>query len=176
MRSLDELRTDKASGIIVGCVGIIMAGYGAFGLVIVKLQSLVIDFGGPIPVRPDGFDFAKMMRDMHTVWLTYMPFTVGGGILFAVCGLLIYRGSNHARRVAQLNAILGYAWGSGYSWSCSHLVERFFVPGVELSESSIEVLRIGMLIMSIIFNAAIPTALLFLLSRTKNQTIDAILC
>ena len=176
LSSLDELRTDKASGIIVGCIGIIMAGFGAFGLAIILFQRLMLDFAGPIPVHPDGFNFEKTMRDAHTVWLTYMPFTIGGGILFAVCGLLIYRGSTPARRVAQLNAVLGYVWGIAYSWSCSRLVDRFAFPEFELNDSSIEWLKIVSLAASLIFNAAIPTALLFLLSRPKNQTIDAIVC
>lgn len=176
MRSFDELRTDKASGIIVGCVGILMAGFGAFGLAIILLQRLMIDFAGPIPVHPDGFNFEKTMRAGHAVWLTYMPFTIGGGLVFAVCGLLIYRGSNHARRVAQLNAVLGYAWGIGYSWSCSWLVDRFAFPEFELNESSIELLRIVSLIVGLIGASAIPSAVLFLLSRPKNQTIDAIVC
>lgn len=40
MSSLAELRTDKASGIIVGCFGLIMAGFTVFGLGIELRLSL----------------------------------------------------------------------------------------------------------------------------------------
>ena len=174
--SFHELRTDKISGLVVVCFGMFMIVFGTFALSIILLQSLIFKTMPPIPVGPDGFDFTTTMRKMHALWWTYMPITIAGGLVFAVCGRLIYRGSNAARRIAQFNAVLGYVWGIAYAWSCSQLVDAFPVPGMVMDDSVVEVIKIGSLFLNLLFELMFPTAILFLLSRPKSQTMDAIVC
>src|SRR5258707_614475 len=81
----------------------------AFGLVIVAFQRLIMS--ATPPNRPVGFEhFDEMMRAVQGAFITYLPFMIAGGLVFGVAGFYIYRGSLVARRIAQINTVLGFIW------------------------------------------------------------------
>ncbi len=177
MTALNPLRTDKVSGTLTGGFGVTMMGFSAFGLLIVVLQCAAIATMGPIPIRPDGFDFGAAMNAMHRLWFLYMPLMFAGGLVFAICGWRIYRDSVIARHVAQCNAVLGYLWGIAYTLAAVALMDQFGKHEIpfELSPQLMAGYRWFVIIASIAFNSLFPTGLLLILPQPKQQTLDAIL-
>ena len=178
MPNFNPLRTDKVSGILTGSFGITMMGFSGFCLLIILLQRALFAAIGQIPSGPDGFDFAATMNALHQVWFTYMPMMFGGGLVFAICGWRSYRGSHAARRVAQANALLGYAWGVFYTLAAADLSDRFGPQEFpfELSPQMLASYRWFMIGAGVALNSLFPTGLLFILPPPKQQTLDAIVC
>src|ERR1051325_4941181 len=108
-------RGDKVAGLITGTLGLAMVVFGAFGLVIVAFQRLMMSKMPPQPKPPAGFEhFDEMMRAIQGLFITYLPFMIAGGLVFGVAGLCIYRGSRSARLIAQINTFLSLVWIAAY--------------------------------------------------------------
>ena len=105
---------------------------------------------------------------MHGVMLVYLPATIAGGIIFAVAGFFVQRGSLAARRVAQANAIAGYVWVIAYSISCYQISNVASPPLDRLPESARIVLQGISVVLGALFAAAFPTGLLYVLSRPSR--------
>jgi hypothetical protein len=163
------LRTDNVSGIITGVFGVVMAGFAGFGLLIVALQRVMLSAMPPFPHDPSGVSVVDAMHAIHGVWFVFFPLMIAGGIVFAVSGFYVRRGSLAARRVAQANAILGYVWLVAYMASCHRVSDRFFPPPDLLPMPAAGVLQWVSLVMGTLMGAAFPTGLLFILSRPREQ-------
>ncbi|WP_146594782.1 hypothetical protein [Novipirellula galeiformis] len=120
----------------------------------------------PMPQNPNGASVADAMRAIHGVWFIYLPIMIVGGIVYAVSGFYVRRGSFAARRVAQANAIVGYIWVVAYSISCYQIIGP---PPDVLPEPASTVFQWFSIIVGALIGAAFPTGLLYLLSRPQNQ-------
>src|SRR4051794_39567850 len=65
------------------------------------------------------------MEAVHSVWIIYMPLMLAGGLAFLVAGYRVLYGSELARRIAQVNAVLGYVWLAAYAVSCYRIMPVF---------------------------------------------------
>lgn len=165
-----SLRTDRISGIVTGAFGIVMVGFASFGLLIVALQRAMLG-AMPLPENPQGVSVEDAIRAIHGVWFIYFPLMIAGGFVFAVAGFCVVRGSLVARRVAQLNAICGYAWLIAYAISCYQIMDVIGPPPGTLGAAANSIFLWLSLTVGTLIPAAFPTALLFLLSRPR--TADA---
>jgi hypothetical protein len=146
-----------------------MVAFASFGLLLVALQLVIISAMPPMPQNPGRPSFTDMMHAIHGVWFIYLPITIVGGIIYMVAGYYMRRGSNIARRVAQVNAIAGYVWVITYSISCYQIMDVIGPPPGVLSEFGGAVFQWFSLIAGTLMGAAFPTGLLFILSRPKDQ-------
>ena len=164
-----SFRSDKNAGTIICGLGIAMVVLGAFCLGIVGLQRVVIASMLPIQPGPGTANFMAGMDGLHRICLLYLPVMILGGMVFAVSGFYIRRGSLVARRCAQLNAVCGYVWGFCNAFSCwkvgSHLGPPPGIPSTVYFAMQI-VCGVGGVLMFV----AIPTVLLLILNRPKTQT------
>jgi hypothetical protein len=158
-------RSDLVAGVITCASGVAMAGFGAFGLAIALVQRVMLQ-ATPLPDDPRGAAVIESMRAIHGVWFVFLPLLVAGGLVFALSGWLVARGSQRARRVAQANAVAGYAWVIAYSVRC-HQVMDAFAP-VEMLPPPARAIFLGFtLVMGTLLGAAVPTGLLWVLSRAR---------
>jgi hypothetical protein len=163
------LRTDKVSGIVTLVFGLMMIAFGSFGLLIVALQRLMIAATMQNPQNADMSRVVEAMKAIHGVWFIYLPLMVAGGLVFAVCGFFLLRGSFAARRIAQANAICGYVWGIAYSISCYQIMDVVMPQTPELPDSVRTAFMWLSLVGGTLLNALFPTALLYLLSRPRSK-------
>lgn len=163
-----SLRTDNISGAITCAFGIVMVAFASFGLMIVALQRLILTSMPPIPQNPGAPPFTDMINGIHGVWFVYLPLMIGGGIIYAIAGFHVRRGSLIARRVAQANALAGYIWGIGYLASCYRIMQ-IMPPPLDLPEPASMAFRLVTMIFGTLVSAAFPTGLLFILSRRAGQ-------
>ena len=163
-----SLRTDNLSGTITCVFGIVMIGFASFGLIIVALQRVMISAMPPMP--QNGPSVTDMMHAIHGVWFIYFPIMIVGGIIYAVAGFHVRRGSLAARRVAQGNAICGYIWVIAYSISCYQIMDIIGPPPDVLSEKASAVFQWFSIVLGTLMGAAFPTGLLYILSRPQKQT------
>ncbi|QDU28347.1 hypothetical protein ETAA8_34470 [Anatilimnocola aggregata] len=162
-----SLRSDFASGIITGVFGVLMTLFAGFALLIIALQRAML---GMMPVRPGerhGIDVMKVADTIHGIWFFYMPLTLVGGLVFAISGYYLYRGSNVARRVAQLNAICGFAWTVAYAISCGQASE-IQAELMSMPAPMVALNRWFTIIATIVFGSLFPGALLIVLIRPKG--------
>ena len=120
------------------------------------------------PAKADADKFLETMQAVHRVWFTYLPIMIAGGVVFAVAGYYLSRGSLTARRIAQANAIAGYVWLAAYIMSCYPLMDDLMPQGILPAPVRIA-FKWFTLIFGTLQGAAFPTLLLFLLSRPRQQ-------
>jgi hypothetical protein len=159
------LRTDKVSGIVTLIFGLLMIGFATFGLTIVGFQRLVMQDSQNAEMSR----IVESMKAMHGVWFIYLPLMMLGGLVFAVSGFFLSRGSLAARRIAQINAICGYMWGIAYSMSCYQIMDVVMPRTPALPDSARTAFMWVSLVVGTLLNAAFPTAMLFLLSRPTSK-------
>jgi hypothetical protein len=163
------LRTDKVSGIVTLIFGLLMIGFATFGLTIVGFQRLVISLLMQDSQNAEMSRIVESMKAMHGVWFIYLPLMMLGGLVFAVSGFFLSRGSLAARRIAQINAICGYMWGIAYSMSCYQIMDVVMPQTPALPDSARTAFMWVSLVVGTLLNAAFPTAMLFLLSRPTSK-------
>lgn len=73
-----------------------------------------------------------------------------------------------ARRWAMLNALCGYAWGLGYSYSCWQLLP-LAIPPPGIPPRALFAMQIASGVGTVLFLLALPTALLCLLIRPRSS-------
>jgi hypothetical protein len=168
-----SLRTDRNSGIITCIFGGVMIPFGAFGLLMVALQRLMFSTLPPIPATdPHGKLFLETMHLIHGAWLIYMPLLIVIGVVFVVAGIQLFRGSQVARRVAQVNAGLCYVWLIAYAVSCYQILPTMLdlfasfpnAPPRPFLQAFAHISAVG----TTLFHALFPTVLLYLLSRPRS--------
>lgn len=177
------LRTDKVSGTITCGFGIVMIVWASLGLVILAIQRAMLE---TMPQRnpPPGFPaVADIMHAAHGVMYVYLLIAIAGGIVYAVAGFYVRRGSSIARRVAQANALAGYLWIATYLISTNRLASAFMEPFAAPADTVPEPMVLMFQLFAILFyalapvstfvsvqiSAAFPTALLYILSRPRDQ-------
>jgi hypothetical protein len=165
-----SLRTDKVSGTITGVFGLMMVGFASFGLIIVGLQRVMFSFMPKPPREDQGVPIDVVMDAIHGVWFIFFPLMIAGGIVFAIAGYYLRRGSQTARRVAQVNALLGYLWVIGYIFSCYRVIDVIapspeFVPA-EVSRG----FQWFSLVLGFFMSAGFPTGLLLVLCGSRGET------
>jgi len=164
----EVVRSDKVAGVITGVFGLLIAGFGAFGLVIVAFQRLMDQAIPRNTTRNQlpGFEhFDEMMAAVQNTFITYLPFMIAGGLIFGVAGYFIYRGSLAARRIAQINALLGFVWIIAYSIRSYRVLQTMIDLGFPLNLSPAS--QLVMIIGNTIFMFVFPSALLYILKRPK---------
>ncbi len=162
-----SIRSDKVAGMITGLFGLALAGFGAFGLAIVAMQRAIMSIPKTPHPEPPGFEhFDEMMRAVQDTFITYLPFMIAGGLVYAVAGFYIYRGSRVARRIAQLNIVLGVIWIIAYTITSYHVMQTMtelpIFPGPAFQWFTI--------IINFIIQLAFPAALLYILWRPAEPT------
>ncbi len=143
----------------------VMVAFGTFALLMVLAQRILFSTMQPIPPDPPGIAFMKTMDAIHGVWLVYMPLMIAGGLVFAVGGIGLVRGSEIARRIAQANAVLGYVWLIAYGVSCYRIMPLF----EELSGLPMRLFGVVSILVTTLIFATVPTGLLYLLSRPNSE-------
>ena len=165
----NSLRTDKVSGTITCAFGIVMICFASFGLMIVAGQRMMLSAIGPMTEFPEGPSPIDAMNALHGVWFIYLPIMLVGGIVYAVSGFHVRRGSLVARRVAQANAIVGYLWVVAYSIS-GYQVSSSLAPQLSVLPEPVSTALLSFsMIFCMAIGAAFPTGLFYILSRPQNQ-------
>ena len=152
-----SLRTDKVSGVITLVFGIVLIAFATYGLLILAVQRLLM------VVTPE---MAAAVDAIQQIWVIYFPIMIIGGFVYAIAGFYILRGSLVARRIAQANAICGYAWVMAYSIRCYEVMD--VIGPHNIGEPARSVLQWSIMFISVLSGMAFPTALLYLLSRPRN--------
>lgn len=167
---LESMRTDHTAGFLTGLFGMAMMGFATFGLFGVFAQRVVLASIGPIPISPDGLDFEAAAAAIHGLFLTFLPLQFVVGLLFAICGWQIYRGSRAARRFAQALACIGIGGCAAYAWSCASLLEKFdqLSPFSKFSPELSFIFEGVMILITFLMSASFPAGLLVILRAPKH--------
>ena len=161
------LSNDKVAGLITGTCGLAMIVFGAFGLLIVAFQRLMMS-AAPPSRPPVGFEhFDEMMQAVQGAFITYLPFMIAGGMVFGIAGFYIYRGSLVARRIAQTNAVLGFIWIIAYSITGYRVMQT--MQDLPIYQDS--VFQWASIIINLIILLAFPASLLYIL-RLPKATVE----
>jgi hypothetical protein len=114
------------------------------------------------PRKPSpGFEhFDEMMYLIQGAFITYLPFMIAGGIVFAAAGFYIYKGSLLARRIGQVNALLGVVWIAAYSYASLRLMQTIDMPIYQDP-----IFKWAMFAINIIFLLAFPALILYILQK-----------
>ena len=155
------VRSDKVAGLATGTLGLGMVLFGSFALVIVAFQRTMMR-----SIPPNDDQFGEMMIAVHGVFITYLPFMIAGGLVFAAAGFFIYRGSPAARRIAQVNTVVGVVWIITYSITSYRMIQKMpMLPPVYQDP----VFQWGSIIVNLIILLAFPAALFYILSHPKRN-------
>lgn len=104
-----SFRTDVTAGATA-----VLIGVGAFGLSLCGLGVAAVypGFANALATRPRGpsDDFLRTANASCSHILKFYPFALFGGAVLAAAGYHLYRGSQRARRVAQLVGVLALGW------------------------------------------------------------------
>ena len=157
-----SLRTNKVSGVITLVFGIVLIAFATYGLLILAVQRLLM------VVTPE---MGAGVNAIWDIWVVYFPFMILGGLVYAIAGFYILRGSLVARRVAQANAICGYAWVIAYSIRCYEVID--VIGPHNIGEPARSVFQWLIMFISVLTGLGLPTALLYLLSRPRNWNLTA---
>lgn len=162
---LDSVRSDKVAGVITGIFGLVLVGFGGFGLMIVAFQRLMMSIPTTPGNHPAGFEhFDEMMRAVQDAFITYLPLMIAGGLVFGIAGFYIYRGSQSARRIAQTNAVLGFVWIIAYTIMSYRVTQMMAGPPFNISPQFIW----SSIVVNLIIQFAFPAALLYMLRSPRT--------
>jgi hypothetical protein len=170
-----SLRTDRNSGILTCICGVLMSVFAAVALLMVALQRLMLTTMPPIPTSDArGKLFLQTMHRMHDIWLLYMPLMLAGGVVFAIAGFRLLYGSQLARRVAQINASVGYLWLIAYALSCYQFAPTMLdlfasFPGSPPKPALTAFFHFS-IVGTTLFQAVLLTGLLYTLSRPRPSS------
>lgn len=162
------VRSDKVAGIVTSVFGLLMTAFACFGLLILRLQRMVI-LG--MPSEHEDAEAAAVMKAMmaiHHVWFIYLPLMILGGLILVGSGWWLFHGSQVARRIAQATALGGYVWSVAYAVSCYQIMDDIMPRG--LPEPARVAFMWLSLVIGTLISAAFPSALLFLLSRPRDRS------
>ncbi|MCE9552504.1 MAG: hypothetical protein K8T91_03880 [Planctomycetes bacterium] len=159
-------RTDKVSGVITCGFGIVMTGFALFGLLIITIQRFVFSMAPRQGAH--SAQFLVSMKAVHSVMFLYLPLLMLGGVVLAVAGFYVVRGSRLARRIAQVTAVCGYVWLGGYVYGCYQVIFTLHPTATDVAPRAVMVFDWFSLIGGTVLGAAFPSGLLFLLSRTPE--------
>lgn len=122
-----------------------------------------------MPNSPNGISVVDGMLAIHRIWFVYFPIMIVGGLVYIGTGYYVRRGSLIARRIAQANSICGYVWVIAYSISCYQIMDIVGPPPNVLPELARSVLQWFSIVFSTLISAALPTGLLYILSRPHHH-------
>ena len=169
IRNKMSFRSNESAGAIICAVGIVMMVLGLTILSIVGLQRVVFASMPPIPPSPGSAQFLATISVIHRIALLFMPIMIAGGIVFAVTGFHIQRGSLAARRCAQVNAACGYLWGFCFGFTSWEIGSQLGPPP-GMSPTLYFPFQIVCGIGNALMLVAIPTLLLCILRRPKIES------
>jgi hypothetical protein len=160
------LRSDKFAGLTTGTLGVAMAAFGGFGLVIVAFQRWIMSLNRT-PRKPSpGFEhFDEMMYSIQGAFITYLPFMIALGVVFAAAGFYVCKGSRLARRIGQINAVLGIVWIAAYSYASLRLMQTIDMPIYQDP-----IFKWAMFAINVIFLLAFPALILYILQKNPEPT------
>ena len=146
-----------------------MVAFGSCALLMVVLQRTILSVIPPIAQDAQDTAFMSAIDAIHGVWAIYMPLMIAGGLMYAITGLCLRYASEFARRLAQINAVLGYVWLAAYAVSCYHLVPTCEKLWGLMPSPVIESFGVVSIVGTTVIFAAIPTGLLVSLSRERTS-------
>jgi len=103
------------------------------------------------------------MRAVQGLFITYLPFMIAGGIVFGVAGFYVYRGSLVARRIGQINSVLGVVWISAYMAASYRIMQTM----VDFPMYQSPAFQWASIVINLLIFLAFPAALLYILRRPK---------
>ena len=163
-----SLRTDRVSGILTAVLGLFITASTVASLALIGFQNLLLTRIREMPPTEAGLEFAETIGVFQDIWRVFMPPLLVGGVVYALSGYLLLRGSQRARRVAQFNTVCGLVWAAAYTVSSYRLMDTVMPPLEELPEPA----RMGMIAIGLLmgagFNFGILAGLLFALSRPRK--------
>src|SRR4051812_6422302 len=86
-----KLRSDKVAGAITGVLGICLAAFASFGLLMVALQRFMFSRMPRMPPDSNGIAMEDWFQATHGIWMIYMPLMIVGGLVLAVAGFYVWR-------------------------------------------------------------------------------------
>lgn len=169
--SVMALRTDKTSGLLMLVIGIALTCFASVGLAMVVLQRAVA-LSMAAQQNSEEASFLSALDAIYGVWIIYLPMMVAGGFIFVICGFYVRQGSMVARRVAQIAAICSYAWIIAYAMS-SYRIAAAISQAIKILPEPVGVAFLWLSIAAtILISAAIPTAILYSLGRSRSHTAE----
>ena len=164
-----SLRTDRVSGILTAVLGLFVTASALLSLALIGFQNLLLTRMSEMPPTEAGLELAETIGVFQDIWRVFMPPLLVGGVVYALSGYLLLRGSQRARRVAQFNTVCGFVWAAAYTVSSYRLMEVAMPPREELPEPA----RMAMVLIGLLvgagFNFGALGGLLFVLSRPRGQ-------
>jgi hypothetical protein len=166
---LKSLRNDEASGNITCNFGIVLIKFTLFVFLIVGVQRLFFLLpNGPAANGPPDIAFKNAIDAIHRVFIMYFPWIMLMGIIFAVAGFYVRKGSLVARRVAQFTALCSYVWIIDYTISCHEIMDVLGAPVPVIPPWAMTIFQWLSLVAGTLIGAAFPTGLLYVLSRPQD--------
>ncbi len=106
-------------------IGVLYALFGVFAILMVKLQTLMLSKFD----SPPNEQFTNTLKELHEIWLVYMPLLAILGFGYLAFGLLFNKIKKGKYQINLLLSILCLIWIIAYAVSCIRYVDGFFAVG-----------------------------------------------
>ena len=103
-------------------IGGFYAVFGAFALLMVKLQSMMLS---NFESSPDE-SFNNTLNVLHEIWIVYMPLMILLGLGYLTFGFFFNKIKANKYQINALLSILCLIWVIAYSISCIRYLDVFF--------------------------------------------------
>ena len=103
-------------------IGGFYAVFGAFAILMVKLQTIMLS---NFESSPDE-SFTNTLKVLHEIWIVYMPLLIILGLGYLAFGFLFNKIKTNKYRINLLLSILCLIWVIAYAISCIRYMDVFF--------------------------------------------------
>lgn len=104
-------------------IGGFYAVFGAFALLMIKIQTIMIS---NFDQQPDK-SFSNTLNVLHKIWIVYMPFMILIGICYLIFGLLFQKIKTNKYQINLVLSLASLIWVIAYALSCIKYFDSFFV-------------------------------------------------
>jgi hypothetical protein len=167
-----QLRSDSTSGAVIIVLGVLAMLQGGFGFLFAVAMKVVVESVLANAQPPPPPDFEDTSRPILTAFLIHMPLLAIIGLVLVVAGFWLRRGSQRARRVAQVTVLAGFLWLVAYSLHAYLFVFPHHQPNPMLSREAESVGMILSMVVSYLVGVLVTAGLLFILSRPKEVATE----
>ena len=103
-------------------IGGFYAAFGAFALIIVKMQNLMLS---SFETKPNE-SFQNTISILHNIWNIYMPLLILIGICYLLFGLFFHKIKADKYQINLGLSLISLIWVLAYSISCLKYIDTFF--------------------------------------------------
>lgn len=103
-------------------IGGFYAVFGAFAILMVKLQTMMLS---NFESSPDE-SFTNTLNVLHEIWIVYMPSLIILGLGYLAFGFLFNKIKTNKYQINLLLSILCLIWAIAYAISCIRYIDVFF--------------------------------------------------